>query len=119
MTGPDLVEESFYTDPLSAAERRAMLVIATNPKIAPKEIGDRIGTEKEVMSRIVKKLVGLGWVFERKNPEDRRFTQLGMTKAGERALYEWAANRHSKKVGTFEIRGVSVWTGDDEPTGEE
>ena len=61
---------------------------------------------------IVKKLVGLGWVFERKNPEDRRFSQLGMTEEGKAALYEWAANHYGKRPGTFTIRGVKVWEGE-------
>jgi DNA-binding MarR family transcriptional regulator len=88
-----------------------MIQIAQNPKIAPKDIGERIGADKDVMSRIVKKLVGLGWVFERKNPEDRRFTQLGMTGRGQEALYEWAANRYCKPAGTFRIEGIQVWEG--------
>jgi DNA-binding MarR family transcriptional regulator len=105
-----------YKDPLTPQERRAITVIARNPRIGPKELGDQIGATKDVVSRVVARLVKLGWVYERKNPEDRRFTQLGMTKAGERGVYEWAAHENHMKLGSFKITDIHVWTGQDGQT---
>src|SRR4051794_1758205 len=97
-----------YSDPLNEQERKAFNMIATSPRITSKEIGEAINVEKDMMSRIVKKLVHMGWVFERKNPEDRRYTQLGMTKKGEAAMYEYIAKRYRKDRGTFRIEGIHV-----------
>jgi predicted transcriptional regulator len=104
-----------YTDPLNELERKVFTLIAATPRITSKEIGEKIGVEKDMVSRVVKKLVLMGWVFERKNPEDRRFTQLGMTKKGEGAMYEYVVARYHKRPGTFKINGIRVWTGEDEP----
>jgi len=104
-----------YTDPLNDPERRAFNVIAMTPRITSKEVGEIIKVEKDMVSRIVKKLVLMGWVFERKNPQDRRFTQLGMTEKGEDAMYDYVAARYHKRKGTFRINGIYVWTGQDEP----
>lgn len=105
-----------WQDPLTEQERKALIQIAANPKIGPKEVGESIRAEKDVMSRIIKKLVGLGLLFERKNPDDRRYTQLGMTEAGKAAMYEWVAYKFNKRPGTFRIEDIFVWTGEDTPS---
>lgn len=119
LSSDELLSQPKWEDPLNAQERKALLEVSKNPTIGPKEVGQIIGAEKDMMSKIMKKLVRLGFVFERKNPEDRRHSQLGMTKRGEAAMYEWAAYTYKKTPGSFTIKDIRVWEGEGDPKAKE
>jgi DNA-binding MarR family transcriptional regulator len=119
LTTRELLSQPKWEDPLNQQERAALLEIGRRAGLGPKEVGEKIGAEKDMMSKITKKLVKLGFVFERKNPEDRRYTQLGMTKAGERAMYDWVQYKYNKPPGSFKIKDIEPWEGGDLPKHEQ
>jgi DNA-binding MarR family transcriptional regulator len=103
-----------YRDPLQKPEREVFVEIAGNPRITAKEVAERTGLNPDVVSKAIKKLVTNSWVFERKNPQDRRQTQLGMTPQGDQAMHEWLANVQGRKPGSFRITDIRVWTGNED-----
>lgn len=111
---PPLVEAESYVDPLNRKERMAIIVIAKLPTISPKQVGDLIGAKEDIMSRIVKRLAGLGWVMERKSQKDRRVTQLGVTAKGLEAIYDHLAASKALERGTFEKNlNLRPWEGEE------
>lgn len=112
---PDQITRSLvYKAPFTDLEAFVLVDIAKHTMEGASFYGAlaKIGTDQ--MSRIVKKLVGLGYLHERKNPADRRFSQLGMTRAGLAALQEMVDNRGMGK--SFPVGNVWIWEGDPEPT---
>jgi DNA-binding MarR family transcriptional regulator len=110
---PDAIIRSLeYQAPITDTEAFVLVEIAKKPMESPTYYGNLRRLGPDMMSRIVRKLVGLGFVYERKNPSNRRFTQLGMTPAGLAALQEMVDHRMARSM---PLRNLWTWTGEGDP----
>jgi len=101
-----------YRDPLSGNERDVFLRIAMSPGTTTTQVAEQANIATEMVSRITKKLIGLGWVIERVDTQDRRIKRLGMTQAGYESLRDHFAHETGKNRESIRVTGVHVWNPD-------
>jgi DNA-binding MarR family transcriptional regulator len=66
----------------SLSEMMALGELAEDDSMSQRELAQRLGLEKSTVSRLVAGLERRGWVERDRNPSNRRFYQLRLTRAG-------------------------------------
>jgi DNA-binding MarR family transcriptional regulator len=90
LTARPFVETLARTHHLSLNEWRAMLVLASHPGVAAREVADHTGLDKMSVSRALAALDRQGRLVKAPDPADARRTQLWLSADGQ-ALFETIA----------------------------
>ena len=87
LTARPFVETLARRHRLSLNEWRTMVVLASHPGVAAREVVDIVGLDKMSVSRAVAALVRQGRIVKRDDPHDARRARLELSESGRR-LYE-------------------------------
>ncbi|SRR6266508_6176909 len=93
--------------PVPVSEAYALAEVDRDGPMSQVELGRRLRLEKSTVSRLVRQLIGRGWVRRGTHDGDARLVWLQVTDAGRRAAAELAAARAARFAGLLEaIPGV-------------
>ena len=67
---------------VSASEGSALAELATGPGLSQQDLADRLGLEKSTISRLVTGLERKGWITRERDPDNRRYYRLQLTRTG-------------------------------------
>jgi DNA-binding MarR family transcriptional regulator len=106
LTARPFVESLAKTHQLSLNEWRAMVVLASHPGVAAREIAEHTGLDKMSVSRAIAALDRHRRVRKEADPEDARRTRLWLNAAGQ-ALFESIGARASQREAQL-FSGISA-----------